>query len=173
MLQYRDSISQRLEETLKRILFLFLATLTGLTAVISSGCATESAQTQALYTDAKTMWDEMNRAFTLVGKSPERVELMNKIITEEWDVKIVEKLDQYLKDAPSGKYAKEAKELLAQARSSDRLRRLGQVRPLLQQQGIPKTPAEAESVQIRLRQQQLQQQQAKSDSAKPATPGGR
>lgn len=156
---------------MKRTLYLLLAALTCLTAVIVSGCASESAQTQALYTDAKKMWDEVNRAFTLAGKSAERVELMNRIITEEWDVKIVEKLDQYLKDAPSGKYAKEAKELLAQARSSDKLRMLGQVRPMLQQQGIPKTPAEAESVQIRLRQQQLQQQ-AKSDSAEPANPGG-
>lgn len=28
-------------------------------------CASEAPETQKLYTDAKQMWDELNRAFTL------------------------------------------------------------------------------------------------------------
>jgi len=153
----------------KRAVFLFLSAMTLLAALWVGGCASEPAQTQALYTDAKRFSDEIDRAFTLPGSS-ERKTLMLKIISEKWDIQIVDKLRQYLKEAPKGKYAIEATELLDKAMKSDHLRGLGQVRPILEQQsqGIPKTPAEADSMTARL----SKQQQAKPDSAANSAPGG-
>jgi hypothetical protein len=141
-----------------------------LTALWVGGCASEPAQTQALYTDAKKMSDEVDRAFTLPS-STERAALMNKIISEKWDIQVVDKLRQYLKEAPKGKYATEATNLLDRAIKSDRLRNLGLVRPILekQSQGIPKTQAEADSMTARL----SKQQQAKPDSVAQSTPGGK
>ncbi|TFH64811.1 MAG: hypothetical protein E4G91_04605 [Candidatus Zixiibacteriota bacterium] len=155
---------------MKRAVFLFLTAMTVLAALWVGGCASESAQTQALYTDAKKLSDEIDRAFTLQGRSPERVALMNKIISEKWDIQVVDKLRQYLKEAPKGKYATEATDLLDKAIKSDHIRMIGQVRPILEQQtqGIPKTPAEADSMSARL----SKQQQAKPDSAAKSVPGG-
>ncbi len=131
---------------MKRAVFLFLSAMTVLAALWVGGCASEPAQTQALYTDAKKLLDEIDRAFTLPG-STERKALMNKIISEKWDIQVVDKLRQYLKEAPKGKYATEATDLLDKAMKSDHLRMLGQVRQILEQQsqGIPKTQDEADS----------------------------
>ena len=155
---------------MKRAVFLFLSAMTVLAALWVGGCASEPAQTQALYTDAKKMFDEIDRAFTLPG-STERRTLMLKIIGEKWDIQVVDKLRQYLREAPKGKYATEAAALLDKAIKSDHLRGLGQVRPILEQQsqGIPKTPAEADSMTARLNRQQ----QAKPDSAAKSPPGGK
>ena len=155
---------------MKRAVLLFLSAVTVLAAIWVGGCASESVQTQALYTDAKKMLDEIDRAFTLPS-STERAALMNKIISEKWDIQIVDKLRQYLKEAPKGKYATEATNLLDKAIKSDRLRNLGLVRPILekQNQGIPKTQAEADSMTARL----SKQQQAKPDSVAQSTPGGK
>jgi hypothetical protein len=157
--------------SVRRSLVLFLSAIALLTAVWIGGCASESSQTQQLYTDAKKLWDDINQAFTLPGRSPERVEMMNKILSEKWDLQLVQKLQDYLKQAPNGKYAKEAADLLDQARRSDKLRMLAQVRPMLEQQGgIPKTAAEADTAAIKMRQQQSTM---KADStAKPAVPSG-
>jgi hypothetical protein len=154
----------------KKTAFLLLSTIMVLAALWVGGCASETTQTQALYTDAKKMLDEIDRAFTLPGSS-ERVALMNKIISEKWDIQVVDKLRQYLKEAPKGKYATEATDLLDKAIRSDHLRMLGQVRPILEQQnqGIPKTQAEADSMTARL----SKQQQAKPDSVAPSTSGGK
>ncbi|MCX6833204.1 MAG: hypothetical protein NT028_13945 [candidate division Zixibacteria bacterium] len=156
---------------MKRAVFLLLFTMTALTALWVGGCASEPVQTQALYTDAKKLFDEIDRAFTLPSRSTERVALMNKIISEKWDIQVVDKLRQYLKEAPKGKYATEAATLLDKAMKSDHLRGLGLVRPILekQSQGIPKTPAEADSMTARL----SRQQQAKPDSAAKSAPGGK
>ena len=155
---------------MKRAVFLFLSAMTVLAALWVGGCASEPAQTQALYTDAKKLLDEIDRAFTLPG-STERKALMNKIISEKWDIQVVDKLRQYLKEAPKGKYATEATDLLDKATKSDHLRMLGQVRPILEQQnqGTPKTQAEADSMTARL----SRQQQAKPDSVAQLTPGGK
>lgn len=130
---------------MKKAAFLFLSAVTVLAALWIGGCASEPAQTQALYTDAKKLSDEIDRAFTLPGRSPERVALMNKIISEKWDIQVVDKLRQYLKEAPKGKYAAEATDLLDKAIKSEHLRMLGQVRPILEQQSqaIPKTAADS------------------------------
>jgi hypothetical protein len=159
------------EETVKRAVFLYLSAMTVMAALWVGGCASESAQTQALYTDAKKMFDEIDRAFTLPGRSTERVALMNRIIREKWDIQVVDKLRQYYKEAPKGKYAVEATSLLDKAMKSDHIRMIGQVRPALEQQGqgIPKTPAEADSMTARI----ARQQQAKPDSTANATPGVR
>jgi hypothetical protein len=155
----------------KRAVLLFLSVITVLTAFCVGGCASESAQTLALYTDAKQMSDEIDRAFTLPGRSTERVALMNKIISEKWDIQVVDKLRQYLREASNGKYATEATALLDKAIKSEHLRMIGQVRPLLEQQsqGIPKTPAEADSMTARL----SKQQQTKPDTAANSAPGGK
>lgn len=109
-------------------------------------CASESPETQKLYTDAKQMWDDLNRAFTL-EKGQERIDLMNKVLSEEWDTKIIKNLEDYLKAAPKGKYATEATTLLEQAKASDRLRMLGQARPMLKMMGgQPKTVQEVDSL---------------------------
>ena len=50
---------------------------------------------------------------------------MIKIINEKWDIQVVDKLRQYLKEAPKGKYATEATALLDTAMKSDHLRMLG------------------------------------------------
>jgi hypothetical protein len=154
----------------KRAVFLYLSAMTVLAALWVGGCASEPAQTKALYTDAKKMLDEIDRAFTLPG-SPERKALMNKIISEKWDIQIVDKLRQYLKEAPKGKYAAEATDLLDKAMKSDHLRMFGQVRPFLEQQsqGTPKTQAEADSMAARF----SKQQQAKPDSTAKSAPGGK
>ena len=101
------------------------------------------------------MWDEINRAFTL-PKGQERTDLMNKAINEQWDMLIVSKLEEYEKAAPSGKFAKEAKALLEQAKSSDKIRVLGQVRPYLQQMNAPKTTTGTDSAAGQQQQQQGQ-----------------
>jgi hypothetical protein len=161
---------QPLEETVKRAVLLFLFGAIILSALWIGGCASEPAQTQALYTDAKKMLNAIDSAFALPGRSTERVKLMNQIIAEKWDIQVVDKLRQYLKEAPKGKFASQATELLDKAIKSDRLRMLGQVRPLLEQQGqgIPKTAEESDSAAARI----ARQQQAKADStAKPASGG--
>ena len=79
-------------------------------------CASEAPETQKLYTDAKQMWDDLNRAFSL-EKGQARIDMMNKILTEEWDVKIVTNLEAYLKTAPTGKFAAEATTLLNKPRT--------------------------------------------------------
>jgi hypothetical protein len=124
----------------KRAVLLFLSVTTVLAALWVGGCASEPAQTQALYTDAKRLFDEIDRAFTLPG-SAERRALMNKIISEKWDIQVVDKLRQYLKEAPKGKYAPEATSLLDKAMKSEHLQMFGQLRPFLekQNQGLPKT----------------------------------
>ena len=154
---------------MKRAVSLFLSAMTVLAALWVGGCASEPAQTQALYTDAKKLLDEIDRAFTLPG-STERKALMNKIISEKWDIQVFDKLRQYLKESPKGKYSTEATDLLDKAMKSDHLRMLGQVRPILERQGqgIPKTQAEADSMTARL----SRQQQAKPDSAARSAPGG-
>ena len=156
---------------MKRAVFLFLSAMTVLVALWVGGCASEPAQTQALYTDAKKLSDEIDRAFTLPSRSTERVTLMNKIISEKWDIQVVDKLRQYLKEAPKGKYATEATDLLDKAMKSEHLRMLGQVRPILEQQsqGIPKTQAETDSMTTR----SSKQQQAQPDSAAKSAPGGK
>jgi hypothetical protein len=130
-----------------------------LTTIVAVGCSKETTQTQQLYVDAKAMWDEINRAFSLQGNSQERITAMNKVITDKLDLQLVSKLEQYLKDAPSGKYAKEAQLLLDQARNSEQIIRLGQVRPFLEKAGAPKTAAEVDSVTKTI-------SKARSDSAK-------
>jgi len=117
----------------KRIVLLSVLVMTVVAAFWASGCASEPAQTQALYTDAKKMSDEIERAFTLPG-SNERRDLMNKFIREKWDLQIVDKLRQYLREAPKGKYAAEATALLDMSIKSQHLQALGQVRPILEQQ---------------------------------------
>lgn len=120
-------------------------------------CSTEAPETQKLYTDAKQMWDDLNNAFTL-DKGQERVDKMRKILDEEWDLKIVSNLEAYLKAAPTGKFAADATSLLEQAKNSDRLRNLGQARPLLQKMGgAPKTAAQVDS----MAQQSMPQDTAK------------
>jgi hypothetical protein len=155
----------------KRAVFLLLSALTVFAALWVGGCASESTQTQALYTDAKKMSEEISRAFTLPGRSTERVALMNKIISEKWDIQVVDKLRQYLKESPKGKYATEAANLLDQSIKSEHLMMIGQIRPILekQNQAIPKTPAEADSLTSRL----SKQQPAKPDSAANSGSGGR
>jgi hypothetical protein len=120
-------------KSISRLLFLIALTTAALAVV---GCSSESAQTQALYTDAKNMFDEIKRAFTLPG-SQERRDLMLKILNEKWDLQVVDKLEQYLKEAPNGKYASEAKKLLDEAKNSENLKRLDQVRPFVTKEGTP------------------------------------
>ncbi len=109
-------------------------------------CASEAPETQKLYTDAKQMWDDLNNAF-LLEKGQERIDKMGKILNEEWDVKIVAGLEAYLKAAPTGKYAAEATALLSEAKNSERLKMLGQARPMLQMMGgAPKSSAEVDSM---------------------------
>ncbi len=115
-------------------------------AAFMVSCASEAPETQKLYTDAKQMWDDLNRAFSL-EKGQERIDLMNKVLSEEWDVKIIKNLEEYLKLAPKGKFSAEATTLLEQAKNSDRLRMLGQARPMLQMMGgQPKTVQEVDSI---------------------------
>lgn len=109
-------------------------------------CASEAPETQKLYTDAKQMWDDMNHAFTL-EKGQARIDMMSKILDEEWDVKIITNLEAYLKSAPTGKFAAEATALLSEAKNSERLKLLGQTRPMLQMMGgAPKTPEQVDSL---------------------------
>lgn len=128
---------------LRKALMICLAVLM-IGALVS--CASEAPETQKLYTDAKQMWDELNHAFTL-EKGQARIDLMSKILNEEWDVKIIANLEAYLKAAPKGKFAAEAATLLNEAKNSDRLRMLGQTRPMLQMMGgAPKTPEQVDSL---------------------------
>jgi hypothetical protein len=154
----------------KKAVLLLLSAMAVLAALWVGGCASESAQTQALYTDAKKMSDEIDRAFALPGTN-ERKALMIKIISEKWDMQVVDKLRQYLKEAPKGKYATEATDLLDKAVKSDHLRMISQVRPMLEQQsqGIPKTPAEADSMSARL----SRQQQTMPDTTVKSATGGK
>lgn len=120
--------------------------LTGLVALLAVSCGSESAETQALYTDAQKMYDDIEAAFKLAPNSQERIDAMRQIISEEWDTKLVANLEKYLKEAPNGKYAQEAKDLLAEAGNSMHIKMLGQIRPLMQQTGLPETPSEADSM---------------------------
>lgn len=140
---------------MKRLVALSTLAAIVLTATWFIGCASEPAKTKALYTDAKKMYDEIERAFTLSAGN-ERAKLMKQILADKWDLQVVEKLRKYLADAPKGSYAKEATELLDKAIKSQHLRMLGQARPLLEQygQGIPETQAEADSVTKHIIQQQ-------------------
>ena len=111
-----------------------------------ASCASEAPETQKLYTDAKQMWDDLNKGF-LLPKGQERISLMNKVLDEEWDVKIVTNLTQYLKTAPTGKFASEATSLLEQAKNSDRIKMLTQARPMLKLMGEqPKTVEQVDSL---------------------------
>lgn len=132
--------------------FLFTVMIS-MIALMIIGCSSEPPQTEKLYTDARAMWDEINKAFTLPGRSQERVTAMNKLISEKTDIQLVSKLEQYLKDAPNGKYAKEAGALLDSARSSRQVQGLAQVRPFLEKTGAPKTAAEADSVANQIRRE--------------------
>lgn len=129
-------------------------------AVAISSCASESAETQQRYTDAKEMWDELNRAF-LLPKGEERTQLMYKFINEEWDRKIVENLELYLEEAPNGKYAEEATTLVSEARQSQQLRALSQMRAISGEMGVPQTQAEVDSL--------TKQAEEKADSVRDTT----
>lgn len=104
-------------------------------------CGSESPETQALYTDAKEMYNQINAAFRLPGNSPERKAAMIEIIKDSTDLKVVRNLEQYLNDAPDGKFSKEAQNLLDQVRQNTSIRMLGQLRPLMEQTG-GETPEE-------------------------------
>ena len=145
---------------MRKYISLMLTVTVCLGAFFAFGCgSSESADTQKLYTDAKMMFDELNRGFTM-PKSQERITLMKKIIDEKWDLQIVSKLEQYLKEAPKGKYAKDAAGLLDQARTSYNIKILGQARPLLEKMGTPKTASEVDSLGARVKQSQADSQKA-------------
>ncbi len=130
---------------LKLYKFLMVVAVMAMVSVVLS-CSSEAPETQKLYTDAKQMWDDMNKAFAL-PKGQERIDLMNKLLSEEWDVKIVTNLTQYLKTAPTGKFASEATSLLEQAKNSDRIKMLTQARPMLKLMGEqPKTVEQVDSL---------------------------
>jgi len=135
------SLNSSVRNSLAGILILSFALLT--VATVTS-CSSESAETQTLYTDAKSMWDELHRAFML-PKGDERTQEMYKFINEGWDTKIVDKLELYLTQAPDGKYAKEAKSLLEEAQKSQELRGLGQMRALSGQLGLPQNQSQVDS----------------------------
>lgn len=113
--------------------------------VAGVSCSSESAETKQLYTDAKDMWDQINRAFTL-PKGEERTQQMYTFINDEWDKKIVDKLELYLKESPNGEYAEEAQTLLDEARKSQELRALGQMRAISGQMNLPQNEAEVDSL---------------------------
>jgi hypothetical protein len=113
------------------VLLLLSAVLT----VSVMSCSSESPETQQLFLDAKEMYAEINAAFRLPGNSPERKEAMLNIIEQEMDRKVISNLEEYLREAPDGKYADEARTLLEEARNSMNIRMLGQLRPLMQQTG--------------------------------------
>ncbi len=127
-------------------------------------CSSESAQTQQLYTSSKQKWDEVNKAFTL-PKGQERTQLMYKFINDKYDEQIVDSLQQYLNDAPNGKYAKEAQSLLNEAKESQMLRALGQMRTISGQGGIPQNQAEADSL--------MNKSQQMSDTTRDTTKTGK
>ena len=135
---------------------------------LMAGCGSEAPETSKLYTDAKELYDGINQAFTLPARSQQRVDKMNKIIDEKWDEQVIAKLEQYLKQAPSGKHAKEAKSLLEEARNSQNIRMLSQVRPFLKQVGAPRTAAEADTF-----SQQMQEKidATRKDSVNDTTQG--
>ncbi len=134
---------------MQRLVYVFVLAV----MMIVVSCASEAPEVQKLYTDAKSMWDEVNKAFTL-PKGEERTLAMNKFISEKYDEKIVGSLSQYLSQAPSGKYAADAKKLMEEARSSQALRAFAQMRPMLQNQALPKTPEEADSLAARWQREQ-------------------
>ncbi len=68
----------------KALVILVVVAMAG--ALVS--CASEAPETQKLFTDAKQMWDDLNKAFSL-EKGQERIDMMRKILNEEWDVKII------------------------------------------------------------------------------------
>ncbi|MCC6962651.1 MAG: hypothetical protein IT585_05315 [candidate division Zixibacteria bacterium] len=135
-------------------------------AVLAS-CASEAPEITKLYTDAKSMWDEINKSFSL-PRGAERTAAMNKFIAEKWDEKIIGSLTQYLEKAPSGKHIAEAKKLLEEARNSQALRAFAQARPLFEQMGAPKTPEEAESLTVRWQRQQQQAADTTGATSVPA-----
>ena len=120
---------------MKRAMIL-LALLAALVAIAAMSCSSESAETQALYLDAKKTYDDINNAFTLTPNSEERSDMMFNIMFEKWDIKVVENLEKYLKESPKGKYATEAKALLEEAKGSMTLRNLGRMRETLQARGV-------------------------------------
>ncbi len=134
-----------------------------------ASCASEAPEITKLYTDAKSMWDEINQSFSL-PRGAERTAAMNKFIAEKWDEKIIGSLTQYLEKAPSGKHVTEAKKLLGEAQNSQALRAFAQARPLFEQMGAPTTPEEAESLTARWQRQQQQQQQAVDTSGATGEP---
>ncbi|MFH2054917.1 MAG: hypothetical protein ABIJ61_03070 [bacterium] len=120
---------------------ILIAVMSMIAATLLWSCSSESPETQALYTDAKAMYDEITAAFQLPGNSPERTNTMKAIIVNEKDIKLISNLEQYLREAPDGKYAKQAKDLLDMARQNMNIRMLGQLRPLMPQTG-GETPEE-------------------------------
>ncbi len=140
--------------------------------LLLAACASEPAETQRIFTDTKAMWDELNKAFTL-PRGDERTQAMNKFISDKWDEKIVSGFQNYLRVAPSGKFAKEANRLLEEAKNSQALRMLAQARPLLEQMGtgVPKTVAEAESLTARFQRenQPVNSLEIKSTPTMPGT----
>jgi hypothetical protein len=109
-------------------------------------CGSEPPETQALYTDAKAMYDEIIAAFQLPGQSAERSQAMREIILNDKDLKLLSNLEQYLREAPDGKYAKEAKDLLEMVRQNMNIRMLGQLRPMMQQTGGETPEAQLDSL---------------------------
>lgn len=116
-----------------------------LAAILAISCGSEAPETQALYTDAKAMFDGINGAFELPNGQA-RVDTMRRIIGDKWDQQIPAKLQEYLQKAPDGKYAEDAKKMLEEVRNSRYIQMIGQVRPLMEQQGMPESPAEADSM---------------------------
>ncbi len=123
-----------------------LAVTLAITASLLWSCGSEPPETQALYTDAKAMYDEIMAAFQMTGNTPERAEKMKAIILNNKDLTVVSNLEQYLREAPDGKYAKEAKDLLEMVRQNMNIRMLGQLRPMMQQTGGDTPEAQLDSL---------------------------
>lgn len=104
-------------------------------AALLWSCSSESQETQQLYLDAKAMYDEINAAFAMPGNTPQRANAMKEIILKDKDLKVVSNLEEYLREAPNGKYAKQAKALLDDVKQNMNIRMLGQLRPMMQQTG--------------------------------------
>lgn len=116
-----------------------------LVAAVAISCSSEPAETKALYTDARDMYNDINGAFQL-PKGQARVDTMRRIISDKWDEQIKSKLQEYLQKVPNGVYADSAKMLQEEVKNSGNIQAIGQVRPLMQQAGMPQTPAEADSM---------------------------
>ncbi len=116
-----------------------------LVAVVAISCSSEAPGTKALYTDARDMFNDINGAFQM-PKGQARVDTMRRIINEKWDEQIPAKLQEYLQKAPNGMYADSARKLEEDVKNSSYIQMITQVRPLMQQAGMPQTPAEADSM---------------------------